>query len=382
MPFYLDYHAHSPIDPRVLEKLIAAYHNFDANPHSSHGHGSAAYNALERGRTQVADLIAARPSEIVFTSGATEANNLAFFGVVEHLKSRGKSRIAISSIEHASISAAAQKLQSLGFEIDVLPVNKDGLIDLDSLEAVVTDATGLVSIAAANHEIGVVQPLAEISSILRRKDVLFHSDLAQMAGKLPAFASQLDLASLSAHKLSGPSGIGALYVRRLLKPKLRASIVGGGQESGLRSGSVAVPLCVAFGYACSIALAEMPDEAVRVARYRDHLLRSLGDIIGMEVNGTLEHRLPGNLNLRFEHVDGEALVFHIQDQLSISTGSACSAKTLEPSHVLLAIGLSRGQAECSVRIGIGRFTTEDEIENAATSIRCAVEELRSIRSRA
>lgn len=381
-PIYLDYHSHSPIEPRVQQLMMDAYAHADANPHSMHKHGRWAHAAVEEARSQVAGLLCCRNSEIVFTSGATESNNLALGGLLEYLQPLGKKRIAISAIEHASIIEKAGDLKRGGWIVDVLPVNKNGHLDLDALETVLDESTGLVSVAWANHEIGVVQPMDEISRIVHNNGALLHSDLAQMAGKLPVSTSLLDLASISAHKLGGPTGIGVLYVSRRLRSKLSPMLLGGGQEGGMRSGTLSPPLCVGFGAACEIAREEMAQESVRVARLRDRLRSRLLTLHGAALNGDDQARLPGNLNLRFEDVDGEALVLRLQEEVSLSTGSACSARTLEPSHVLLAIGLSRQQAETSVRIGLGHGTTAREIEEAADAIERAVAALRSTRRRA
>lgn len=382
MPIYLDYHAHAPIDPRVLDVLVSAYGAFDANPHSTHLHGVDAHIAVERARASIAALIQARPSEIIFTSGATESNNLAFFGLDPLLSAGGRTRIAVGSLEHPSVLQAARALEKKGYQIDILPAGRDGRIDLDAVRERVTGTTGLVSVAAANHEIGTLQPISEIAAIAHSHGALMHSDLAQIAGRLPVACSQLDLASLSSHKLGGPSGIGALYVKRLIKPKLQAHLIGGGQEAGLRSGTLPVPLCVAFGEACAIGYREMDEDAARIGKLRDGLLNVLLAIPGADLNGSRDHRLPGNINIRFEDVDGEALAFYLQNKVSISTGSACSAKSLEPSPVLLAIGLSRPEAETAVRIGLGRLTAAEDVAQAASAIAAAVVDLRATRRRA
>ncbi|RUW53357.1 cysteine desulfurase [Mesorhizobium sp. M1A.F.Ca.ET.072.01.1.1] len=381
-PIYLDYHSHSLIEPRVLQRMVAAYAAVDANPHSTHKHGGAAHAVVEAARSQVAELLGSRMSEIVFTSGATESNNLALGGLAEHLGNVGKRRIAVSAIEHASILEKAADLRHQGWVIDTIPVAWTGRVDLAALEAMLDDTTGLVSVAWANHEIGVVQPMDEISRIVRARGALLHSDLAQIAGKLPVSTSLLDLASVSAHKLGGPTGVGALHVSRRLRPKLAPLLRGGGQESGARSGTLSPPLCVGFGAACALAREEMAQESVRVARLRDRLRSRLLAITGAVENGDSKSKLPGNLNLRFDGVDGEALVLRLQDEISLSTGSACSAKNLVPSHVLLAIGLSTQQAETAVRIGLGHGTTGEEINIAADAIERAVEALRSTRRRA
>lgn len=380
-PIYLDYHAHSPIEPSVLIRMIEAFTAFDANPHSTHMAGGAAHAAVELARRQVAELIGARTSEVVFTSGATESNNLALAGLAGHLFASGRNRIAISAIEHASVIEKARSMEQIGWSVDMIPVHRSGLVDLVALDAMVGESTGMVSIAWANHEIGSIQPMSEISRLVRAKGSLLHSDLAQVAGKRPVDASLLDLASLSAHKLGGPSGVGALFVSRRLRPKLKPIFLGGGQEGGARSGTLSAPLCVGFGAACALWSASMARESDRVARLRDRLRSRLLALPGAIENGDAEARLPGNLNVRFQEVDGEALVLRVQEQVSLSTGSACSAKTLEPSHVLLALGLSGPEAETAVRIGLGHGTTPDDIERAADAIEHAVFALRSTRRR-
>lgn len=381
-PIYLDYHAHAPIEPRALERMVNAYARVDANPHSTHLHGGAAHAAVEEARGQVASLIGCRNSEIVFTSGATEANNLGLTGLSNHLRAGGKTRIAISAIEHASIIEGAAALERAGWILDVIPVTPSGRLDLQALESAVGESTGLVTVAWANHEIGVVQPMEDISRIVRARGALLHSDLAQAAGKLPVAVGLLDMASLSAHKLGGPTGIGALYVSRRIRPKLQPLLRGGGQEGGARSGTISPPLCVGFGAASEIALAEMAQQSTRVAVLRNRLRDRLLTIPGAFENGSGEHKLPGNLNVCFEDVDGEALVLRVQQEVSLSTGSACSARSLEPSHVLLAIGLSRQQAETAIRIGLGHGTSASEVDRAAIVIERAVATLRSTRRRA
>lgn len=274
-PIYLDYHSHAPIDPRVLETLMAAFATVDANPHSAHRHGVAAHAAVEGARSQIADLLGARGSEIVFTSGATESNNLALGGLADHLWNQGKRKVLVSAIEHASVIESARLLEAKGWDFRILPVLSSGQIDLEALARSVDADTGLVSIAWANHEIGVVQPMEEVSRIVHAAGALLHSDLAQIAGKLPVTASIVDMASVSAHKLGGPTGVGALYAARRLRSKLLPLVRGGGQEGGARSGTVAAPLCVAFGTACAIAHAEMAQEATRLKNLRDGMRQRL-----------------------------------------------------------------------------------------------------------
>jgi cysteine desulfurase len=381
-PIYLDYHAHSPVEPSVLIRMMEAYAAVDANPHSTHKAGGAAHAAVELARRQVAELIGARTSEVIFTSGATESNNLALAGLADHLLASGRNRIAISAIEHSSVIEMARSMEHRGWFTDMIPVHRSGLVDLVALDEMVGEATGIVSIAWANHEIGTIQPMTEISQLVRAKGALLHSDLAQVVGKRPVDASLMDLASLSAHKLGGPSGIGALFVCRRLRPKLKPLLLGGGQERGARSGTLSAPLCFGFGAACALWGASMARESDRVARLRDRLRSRLLALPGAIENGDAATRLPGNLNIRFQEVDGEALVLKVQEQVSLSTGSACSARTLEPSHVLLAIGLSVPEAETAIRIGLGHGTTPQDVEQAADVIERAVSALRSTRRRA
>ncbi len=381
MSIYLDYHAHAPLDPRVLETLTSSYQSDDANPDSRHRHGERARSALSVARAEVAALLDASASEIVFTSGATEANNLALEGSSEVLASRGRRRILIGATEHASVLLAAERLGDRGFEIERVPVGPDGGFDAATIARMAGSDTGLVSIAAANHEIGTLQPIAALSAAARAAGALFHSDLSQALGKVEVRSEHLDLASLSSHKMCGPVGVGALFVARRVRARFAASLVGGGQEGGARSGSVPVPLCVAFGTACRIAGAESAEEAVRVGALRDTLLSRMVAIGGITLNGRERDRLAGNINVCIDGVDGEALVMRLRDVASLSTGSACSSRSLTPSHVLLALGLGVESAETAIRIGLGRFTTDDEIETAAEAIEAAVRELRAARTR-
>lgn len=371
---YLDYHAHAPIDPAVASALTTAYSKFDANPHSTHLAGERAHRAVAIARGEVAALLGAEPSEIIFASGATEANNLAIIGMMRALMDAGRPRLLVGAGEHASVLAAADAAP--GAVVERLPLTPSGMIDLDRMAVMLDERVGMVSVAAANHEIGTLQPITKIAALAHGVGALLHSDLAQAAGHVPVDLGVLDLASLSAHKLSGPVGIGALYVRRKLRKRLTPMIVGGGQEGGLRAGSIPVPLCVAFGAACRIAARDMAVEAVRVRDLRDRLLECLAKVGGMVVNGGGD-RLPGNINVSFEGVDGEALAMRVRGEVAISTGSACSSRSLEPSHVLAAIGVSPRQAEGAVRIGIGRATTDSDIEVAADALIAAVGALRA-----
>ncbi len=374
-PIYLDYHSHAPLDPRVAEVLADGFRRFDANPHSLHVHGEQAHKAVEAAREHVADLIDAEPSEIVFTSGATEANNLAILGIGHRLGFLGNTRILVSAGEHPSVLAAADAVAN--GPVERIPLLEDGLVDLIKLDRLLESGSGLVSIAAANHEIGAIQPLAHIAEATTRANVLLHSDLAQAAGKIAVDAKLIDLGSVSSHKLGGPVGIGALFVKRRLRRHLRSSMFGGGQEAGLRPGTLPAPLCVAFGEACRIAKDEMHAEARRVSALREELHRRLATVGGVELNGG-NHRLPGNLNVSFLNVDAEALMLRVRSAVSVSSGSACTATSLEPSHVLKAIGLSSQRAESAIRFGLGRFTTAADISTTADVVIDAVLTLRAM----
>ena len=380
-PLYMDYNAHAPMDPVVLRRMTKAYEELDANPHATSMEGEAALGAVTEARGEVANLIGARPNDIVFTSGATEANNLALLGIADHLEAEGRRTIVVSEAEHPSVLRAADHLGARGYDVRRAPLRRDGQLDLERFDVLLDHTVGLVSIGAVNHEIGAVQPIADIASRVHAAGVLLHSDLAQAAGKVDLDAAWFDLGSLSAHKLSGPTGIGALYVSRPLRRVMRALQLGGGQEGGLRSGTLSTPLCIGFGVACAVARQAMPEEKARVAELRDRLLAGLVRLGGVEVNGGLRHRLPGNLNVTIRGVDAEALVLRVRPQLSIATGSACTAQSLEPSHVLLALGLSREEAESAVRISLGRFTTEAEVDSAAEILADAVEALRRVAGR-
>ena len=379
-PIYLDYQATTPCDPRVVEAMIPYFTEKFGNPHSrNHAYGWEAEEAVELAREQVAAIIGADPKEIVFTSGATESNNLAIKGVAHFYKDK-KDHIITVATEHKCVLDSCRHLESEGFRVTYLPVKPDGLIDLAQLEAAITDKTALVSVMAANNEIGVVQPLAEIGALCRKKGVFFHTDAAQGVGKIPldVEAMNIDLMSISGHKLYGPKGIGALYVRRRPRVRLQALITGGGQERGMRSGTLATPLVVGLGEACRIAQEEMPAETARLLSLRDRLLKGIqARLPEVYVNGDLEHRLPGNLNISFAFVEGEGLMMGVKD-IEVSSGSACTSASLEPSYVLRAIGLDAEMAHTSLRLGIGRFTTEAEIDYAIDHIIEAVNHLRDL----
>ncbi len=376
---YLDHHAHTPLDPLVRGVLLNAWRDHDVNVHAASS--EHALRAVEEARSQIANLLGVNASEVVFTSGATEANNLAILGLASHLAKTGRRRIIVSAGEHSSVLAAARSLEP-DFEIVQAPLLPSGEVDFPVLEALVTAETGLISIAAANHEIGTIQPLQLIGQLAATHGILFHTDLAQACGKIPLDLAPVHLASISAHKLYGPLGVGALMVRRPVRRLLRPLLHGGGQEGGLRSGTLPTPLCISFGAACDLARQGLASEGQRLIELRARLLTSLqGAYPAMRVNGRLDGRIPGNLNLCFPGVDGEALVMRLRDRVTVATGSACNAHSLEPSPVLIAIGLSRADAESSLRVGLGRATTEADIDFAAEQIALALHALAAIRTR-
>ena len=379
-PIYLDYQATTPMDPRVLEAMMPYFTHQFGNPHSrSHSYGWEAEEGVEKARGQVAKLIGADEKEVIFTSGATESNNLAIRGVAEFYKDR-KNHIVTTVTEHKCVLDTCRHLEQQGFEVTYLPVQKNGLIDLEALRAAVTDKTVVVSVMAVNNEIGVIQPLAEIGKICREKKAFFHTDAAQAAGKiaLDVEAMNIDLMSISGHKIYGPKGIGALYVRRKPRVRLVPLIVGGGQERGFRSGTLPTPLCVGLGEAAEIAMNEMEGEAKRLAKLQARLLKGLQDRLPeIFVNGDLEHRIPGNLNISFAYVEGESLMMGIKN-LAVSSGSACTSASLEPSYVLRALGVEEEMAHTSLRIGLGRFTTEHEVDTAVEELVRHVKKLREM----
>jgi cysteine desulfurase len=379
-PIYLDYQATTPMDPRVLEAMMPYFTYKFGNPHSrSHSYGWEAEEGVEKARGQVAKLIGADEKEVIFTSGATESNNLAIRGVAEFYKDR-KNHIVTTVTEHKCVLDTCRHLEQQGFDVTYLPVQKNGLIDLEVLRAAVTDKTVVVSIMAVNNEIGVIQPLAEIGKICREKKAFFHTDAAQAAGKIPldVEAMNIDLMSISGHKIYGPKGIGALYVRRKPRVRLVPLIVGGGQERGFRSGTLPTPLCVGLGEAAEIAMKEMDAESKRLAKLQARMLKGLNaKLTDIHVNGDLEHRIPGNLNIGFAFVEGESLMMGIKG-LSVSSGSACTSASLEPSYVLRALGVEEDMAHTSLRIGLGRFTTEQEVDTAVDELVRHVNKLREM----
>ena len=379
-PIYLDYQATTPMDPRVLEAMMPYFtHKFGNSGSRSHAYGWEAEEGTEKARAQVAKLIGADEKEVIFTSGATESNNLAIRGVAEFYKDR-KNHIITTVTEHKCVLDTCRHLEQQGFEVTYLPVKQDGLLDLDVLRAAITDKTVLVSVMAVNNEIGVIQPLAEIGRICRENKVFFHTDAAQAAGKIPlnVEALNIDLMSISGHKIYGPKGIGALYVRRKPRVRLVPMIVGGGQERGFRSGTLPTPLCVGLGEAAEICMKEMDAEAKRLKKLQERMLNGLrAKLTDIVVNGDLEHRIPGNLNISFAYVEGESLMMGIKN-LAVSSGSACTSASLEPSYVLRALGVEEEMAHTSLRIGFGRFTTEHEVDTAVDELVRHVNKLREM----
>ncbi|MEN9879472.1 MAG: cysteine desulfurase IscS [Pseudomonadota bacterium] len=362
-PVYLDYSATTPIDPRVVEAMLPYLTEKFGNPASrSHQYGWEAESAVENARAEVAALVNADPKEIVWTSGATEANNLAIKGAANFYQNKGKHLITLKT-EHKAVLDTMRELERQGFEVTYLDVLPNGLVDMAALEAALRPDTILVSIMAVNNEIGVIQPIAEIGELLRSKGILFHVDAAQATGKIDIDLSKLkiDLMSFSAHKTYGPKGIGALYVRRKPRVRLEAQMHGGGHERGMRSGTLPTFLIVGMGEAFRLARLEMKSENERIRALRDRLLKGLSDLPEIYVNGDLEHRVPHNLNISFAYVEGESLIMAVKD-IAVSSGSACTSASLEPSYVLRALGLNDELAHSSIRFSIGRFTTAEEID--------------------
>jgi cysteine desulfurase len=380
---YCDYQATTPVDPRVFAEMTPFFLGRFGNPHAEENlYGQAAAMAVAQARVDVSGLIGADPREITFTSGATEANNLLIQGVVAALQARGRTHVITAATEHKSVLEPMAALRRQGFVVTVLPVGSDGHLDFAVFEAALRPQTGLVSLMAANNEIGILHPLAQIGEVCRRHGILFHTDAAQAAGKVPIDLKSLpvDLMSLSGHKIYGPMGIGAAYARREARVRLSPLVHGGGQEGGVRPGTVPLPLCVGLGAACRLAQHEMTAEASRLLDLRGRLLGALrASGAAFEVNGDLVQRLPGNLNLSFAGVDAEALLMTLRNDVAMSTGSACAASHLEPSHVIMALGLGEDRAESAVRLGLGRMTTEAEVDLIAARIASAVHRLRYIR---
>lgn len=364
LPIFMDYHSTTPVDPRVLETMLPYFTTHFGNAASrNHAFGWTAEKAVDDAREQVGQLIGASGKEIVFTSGATESNNLAIKGAAHFYKDRGN-HIITTQIEHKAVLDTCKRLELEGFEVTYLPVESDGRLRPELLAQAMTDRTILVSVMLANNEIGTIQPIKEIGQIVKARGALLHTDAVQGVGKIPFDVNdvQADLVSLTAHKMYGPKGVGALYVRRKPRIRLEAQMDGGGHERGLRSGTLNVPGIVGFGKACEIAKHEMVEESARIARMRDRLetalMQSMPHVFR---NGSVQHRLPGNANLSFAYVEGEGLLMALKD-VAVSSGSACTSASLEPSYVLRALGIGEELAHTSIRFGLGRFTTEEEVD--------------------
>jgi cysteine desulfurase len=381
LPIYMDNHATTPVDPRVLEEMLPYFTDKFGNAASrNHSFGWAGEEGVETARERVAKLIGATTKEIIFTSGATESDNLAIKGVAEMYREKGN-HIITAVTEHKAVLDTCKRLEKYGYRVTYLPVQKDGLVDLDDLKHAIDDKTILVTIMAANNEIGVLQPIAEIGKLCHEKGVIFHSDATQAVGKVPidVIKQNLDLASISAHKMYGPKGVGALYVRRK-SPRVQISpiIDGGGHERGMRSGTLNVPGIAGLGKACALCHEEMPQESVRLSGLRERLREKImSNLDEVYINGSMEHRLPQNLNISFAYVEGESLLMGIND-VAVSSGSACTSATLEPSYVLKALGTGDDLAHSSIRFGIGRFNTEAEVDYVADRVVETVQRLREL----
>src|SRR3954469_12316870 len=381
LPIYMDNHATTPVDPRVLEAMLPYFTDKFGNAASrNHPFGWAAEEAVDIARNQIAKLIGATPKEIIFTSGATESDNLAIKGVAEMYREKGN-HIITAVTEHKAVLDTCKRLEKYGYRVTYMPVQKDGLVDLDDLKRAMDDKTILVTIMAANNEIGVIQPIAEIGKLCHERGVIFHTDATQYVGKVPMDVNKqnLDLVSISGHKMYGPKGVGALYVRRKNpRVQLSPSIDGGGHERGMRSGTLNVPGIVGLGKACAIAQEELARESCKLAGLRNRLQeRIMGRLDESYINGSMEHRLPGNLNISFAYVEGESLLMGIND-IAVSSGSACTSATLEPSYVLKALGVGDDLPHTSIRFGLGRFNTEEEVDYVAARVIEVVRKLREL----
>jgi len=378
-PIYLDYSATTPVDPRVAQKMIPFLTEQFGNPASrSHAFGWEAEKAVEEAREHVAALLNADPKEIIWTSGATEGNNLAIKGAANFYKGKGK-HIVTMKTEHKAVLDTVRELERQGFEATYLDPEQDGLLDLEKFKAALRPDTVLASVMMVNNEIGVIQPIAEIGEICRAKGIIFHCDAVQAAGKIPVDLQKLkvDLLTVTAHKVYGPKGIGALYVRRKPRVRIEPQIHGGGHERGLRSGTLPTHQIVGMGEAFRIAKLEMGAESERIRSLRDRLLNGFKDMEEVYVNGDMERRIPGNLNISFNFVEGESLIMGIKD-VAVSSGSACTSASLEPSYVLRALGRSDELAHSSIRFTIGRFSTEEEIDYAVKLLRAKIGKLREL----
>jgi cysteine desulfurase len=381
LPIYMDNHATTAVDPRVFEAMRPYFTDVFGNAASrNHSFGWEAEEGVEKARKQVADLIGATAKEIVFTSGATESNNLAIKGVAEMYAEKGN-HIITAATEHKATLDTCKHLEKQGCRVTYLPVGQDGLIDLDMLREAITDKTILITIMYANNEIGVIQPVQEIAKIAKEKGVLFHTDGVQAVGKIPVDVTRdgIHLMSLSGHKIYGPKGVGALYVRRKSpRVQLTAQMDGGGHERGMRSGTLNVTGIVGLGAACAMCQADMPQESARLRGLRDKLMNKLmTELDAVYINGSLDHRLPHNLNISFAYVEGESLLMGIND-VAVSSGSACTSATLEPSYVLKALGAGDDLAHSSIRFGLGRFNTEEEVDYVGDKVVDVVKKLREL----
>ncbi len=377
---YLDYQATTQVDKRVIDKMLAYFGEIYGNPHSrNHSFGWEAEQAVEVARENVANIIGANPKEIIFTSGATESNNLAIKGLADFYGDK-KNHIITCVTEHKCVLESCRLLSERGFEVTYLQVNKDGLIDLKDLESKINEKTLLVSIMGVHNEIGVIQPLKEIGDICRKNSVFFHTDCAQAIGKIKINVDEMniDLLSISGHKIYAPKGVGALYVRRKPRVRISAMMSGGGQERGMRSGTLSPALCVGLGEACKICADEIDEESKRITKLKNILLEGVqGECDDIFINGSETDRVPGNINLSFAYVEGESLMMGIKN-LAVSSGSACTSASLEPSYVLKALGVSEELAHTSLRIGIGRYTSEKDVRDAVKVIVNEVKRLRSL----
>lgn len=380
LPIYLDYQSTTPMDPRVVEVMIDCMKNDYGNPHSrTHSLGWKAEEMVEIARKNVADLIGADSKEIFFTSGATESNNIAIKGVAHFYGATGKNHVITIATEHKCVINSVRDLEQEGFFVTFLQVQQNGLVDLKQLEAAITDKTCLVSIMAVNNEIGVIQPLAEIGALCRKKGAFFHTDAAQAFGKIPLDVNtmNIDLMSISGHKIYGPKGIGAIYLRRKPRVRIKPIFSGGGQERGIRAGTLPTPLVVGLGKASEIAKNEMQKDHDHIKKLSDKLSKAIDNLTHVYLNGDKDQRYVGNLNFSFAGIEGESMIMAIKD-LAVSSGSACTSSSLEPSYVLHALGVSDELAHTSIRFGIGRFTTEEEVDYAINLIASKVDKLRHL----
>jgi len=379
LPIYMDYQATTPTDPRVVDEMLPYFTEKCGNPHSrSHKFGWEAEEAVEIARKQIADLIGANPKEIIFTSGATESNNLALKGIIGFY-GKEKNHIITCTTEHKCILDTCRRLEQQNYDVTYLPVQKNGLIRLEDLENAITDKTAVVSIMSVNNETGVIQPIKEIGEICKKHGTFFHTDAAQAFGKIPLDVRDMNinLMSISGHKIYGPMGIGALYVGRKPRVRLEAMIHGGGQERGMRSGTIPTPLAVGLGKAATLAASEMQNEHDRLTKLADKFWGEIKEIPEVFLNGDGAPRYPGCLNISFSCIEGESMIGAIKD-LAVSSGSACTSASLEPSYVLRALGVDEEMAHTSIRFGFGRFTTEEEIDHALKCVKGAIDRLREL----